>query len=153
MRTRNVALPVDSRIISLNASHLQAIESLLISCNLPFEDCAEHLENFIGVIRGDKLIAIGALQIKGSTALLRSIVVYSKMRGAGLAGDITRYLLNIAQDQGVREIYLLTETAESYFSRFGFRAVDRGAVPVEIQSTRQFGSLCPSSAQTMRLEL
>ncbi|MCH8104905.1 MAG: GNAT family N-acetyltransferase [Proteobacteria bacterium] len=153
MRIRNVALPVDSRIISLNASHLQAIESLLKSYNLPFEDCAEHLENFIGIIRGDKLIAIGALQIEGSTALLRSIVVYSEMRGAGLAVEITRYLLNIARNQGVRELYLLTETAESYFTRFGFCAVDRGTVPVEIQSTRQFGSLCPSSAQTMRLDL
>ena len=148
-----MTLPVDSQIISLNASHLQAIESLLKSYNLPFEDCAEHLENFIGIIRGDKLIAIGALQIEGSTALLRSIVVYSEMRGAGLAVEITRYVLNIARDQGVREIYLLTETAESYFTRFGFCAVDRGTVPVEIQSTRQFGSLCPSSAQTMRLDL
>ncbi len=111
------------------------------------------LENFIGIIRGDKLIAIGALQIEGSTALLRSIVVYSEMRGAGLTVEITRYLLNIAQDQGVREIYLLTETAENYFTRFGFCAVDRGTVPVEIQSTRQFGSLCPSSTQTMRLDL
>ena len=148
-----MALPGDSRIIRLNASHLQAIESLRKSCSVPFEECAEHLENFIGIIRGDKLIAIGALQIEGSTALLRSIVVYSEMKGEGLAAEITRYLLNIARDQGVRELYLLTETAESYFTRFGFCTVDRGTVPVEIQSTQQFGSLCPSSAQTMRLDL
>ena len=143
----------DPLIISLDASHLLAIEALLKNCDLPFEDCEEHLNNFIGMISDDRLIAIGALQLDGPIALLRSIVVDPEYRSAGLASDMTRHLLNTAKGKGVKEFYLLTETAEQYFTRFGFRAVDRDSLPKSIQETRQFNSLCPASAQAMRLEL
>ena len=148
-----MGLPGYHHIIDLNVSHLPTIEALLRSCDLPFEDCAEHLENFTGIIIGDKLVAIGALQITGSTALLRSIVVDSKNRGAGLAAEMTRHLLDTARDRSVRRLYLLTETAQAYFTRFGFYAVERDTLPQGIQNTRQFQSLCPASAQAMRLDL
>ena len=70
-----MGLPADRQVISLNTSHLSNIENLLQKCELPFEDCNEHLNNFFGMTSGDKLIATGALQIIGSVALLRSIAV------------------------------------------------------------------------------
>lgn len=146
-------LPVERQIIGLNKSHLSDIETLLQKCELPFEDCNEHLDNFFGITSGDRLCAIGALQIIGSVALLRSIAVLPDHRGKGLAAVITQYLLDLARSKGVNELYLLTETAEGYFAQFEFRTVDRDAVPDEIKSTRQFVSLCPSGAQTMRLHL
>jgi len=148
-----MGLPVDRRIISLNTSHLSDIETLLQNCELPFEDCNEHLDSFFGINSGGKLLAIGALQILGSVALLRSIAVLPEHRGKGLASLITQYLLDLARSNGIVELYLLTETAESFFARFEFRIVDRDTLPVEIKSTRQFASLCPLSAQAMRLHL
>ena len=111
------------------------------------------MNSFIGIINDDKLIAIGALQLDGPIALLRSIAVDPEYRSAGLAADMTRHLLRTAKQEGVKDLYLLTETAEQYFSRFGFHAVGRDTLPYGIRKTRQFESLCPASAQAMRLEL
>jgi len=152
-RVLSMGVPVDRQIIRLNTLHLSDIETLLQNCALPFEDCNEHLDCFFGVTSGDKLRAIGALQTLGSVALLRSIAVLPEDRGKGLAGIITQYLLDLARSKGIVELYLLTETAENYFTRFGFRIVDRDTVADEIKSTRQYTSLCPSSAQAMRLPL
>jgi amino-acid N-acetyltransferase len=144
---------VDQQIISLNASHLSDIETLLQKCELPFGDCNKHLENFFGIISGERLIAIGALQIKGSVALLRSIAVPRENRGRGLAALMTQHLLGMARSKHVRELYLLTETAELYFAKFGFCLVKRDTVPDAIKATHQFETLCPASAQAMRLYL
>jgi len=148
-----MGLPVDQAIISLNKSHLSEVEALLRKCELPYEDCNEHIDNFFGIADGDKLVVIGALEIKDSIALIRSIAVHPENRGKGLATAMTRHLLGVAQSKGVSELYLLTETAEYYFIRFGFCPVERDAVPTEIKSTRQFESLCPTSAQAMCLHL
>jgi amino-acid N-acetyltransferase len=141
----------DQAIFHLNASHLSDIETLLQQCALPFEDCKEELDNFYGITSGNDLIAIGALQIKGQFALLRSVAVLEGNRGMGLADRMTQHLLEVARTNGVRDIFLLTESAEHYFTRFGFEAVERNSVPAYVQSTRQFESLCPASAQAMRL--
>lgn len=143
----------DQAIIRLKASHLSAIEALLQKCDLPFEDCKEQLDNFYGINSGNDLIAIGALQIEGPVALLRSVAVLEGHRGMGLAVRMTQHLLEVSRTNRVRDIYLLTESAEHYFTRFGFQAVERNLVPAYVQSTRQFESLCPASAQAMRLKL
>ncbi len=144
---------VDQQIIALNEVHMAEIEALLQNSELPYEDCDEHLDNFFGIINDDRLIAIGALQLKGSVALLRSIAVSPEHRGQGLAAKITQHLLRVARSYHVRELYLLTETAERYFLKFGFCCVQRETVPDYIKTTRQFETLCPSGAQAMRLYL
>jgi amino-acid N-acetyltransferase len=143
----------EQAIIRLNASELSDIETLLQKCDLPFDDCNEQLDNFYGITSGNDLIAIGALQIEGQIALLRSVAVLEGNRGMGLAVRMTQHLLEVARTNGVRDIFLLTESAEHYFSRFGFQAVERDSVPAYVQSTRQFESLCPASAQAMHLIL
>jgi len=143
----------DQAIIHLNATHLTDIETLLQECALPFEDCKEQLDNFYGITSGNNLIVLGALQIKDPVALLRSVAVLEANRGMGLAVRMTRHLLELARTNGVRDIYLLTESAEHYFTRFGFQVVERKSLPAYIQFTRQFESLCPTSAQAMHLKL
>ena len=139
-------------IVSLKRSHISDIEALLERCDLPFSDCSEHIQNFVGVIKSDNLIAIGAVQYEDSVALLRSIAVHPDSRGQGLASAITHHLIEQAQSREMRQLYILTETAETYFSQFGFYSIPRQAAPVRIQATRQFESLCPSSAQLMCLD-
>jgi len=140
-------------IVPLKRSHISDIEALLECCDLPFTDCGEHIQNFSGVIKSDNLIAIGALQYEDSVALLRSIAVHPDYRGQGLASEMTRHLIEQARSREVRQLYILTETAESYFSRFGFYPISRQVAPASIQATQQFESLCPSNAQAMRLDL
>lgn len=140
-------------LIRLNYQDLADVEALLRLCDLPFEDCAEHIGGFVGCSDGNRLCAVGGMQHMGPIGLLRSIAVHPECRGQGLAADITRELLERARASGVTEVYLLTETAEQYFRDYGFFALDRNNLPPEIKSTRQFESLCPSSAQAMRLDL
>ena len=140
-------------IVSLNHSHIADIEALLGRCNLPAADCREQLQNFSGIIEGDQLIVVGAVQYHAEVGLLRSIAVHPEFRDRGLAATMTRHLLEKLKSHNVNEIYLLTETAVSYFERFGFSAIKRQSVADYIKTTRQFESLCPITAQAMRLDL
>ena len=140
-------------IVSLSRPQVADIEALLQLCDLPFEDCQLQVDNFAGIIVAGKLIATGALQYEGSVALLRSIAVHPNSRGRGLAGTMTRYLLEQARAREVKQLYILTETAETYFGRFEFYPILREAAPASIRATQQFQSLCPASAQAMRLDL
>jgi len=54
-----------------------------------------------------------------------------------------------AQSRGVREIYLLTTTAQRFFERLGYARVPREAAPVAIQRTQEFSTLCPSGSAFM----
>lgn len=148
-----MGLLVEQQVISLNKSHLSEIEALLAECELPFEDCNEHLDNFYGIIRDDRLVAVGALQVTGLVSLLRSIAVLPDYRGKGLAAAVTRHLIDLARSKRITQLFLLTETAEAYFIRFEFHPVDRDLVADDIKATRQFDSLCPSSARAMCLHL
>jgi N-acetylglutamate synthase-like GNAT family acetyltransferase len=55
-----------------------------------------------------------------------------------------------AQRLGVRDVYLLTTTAEQFFVRFGFTTVDRIEVPLSVRESVEFRSACPASATVMR---
>jgi len=46
-------------------------------------------------------------------------------------------------------LYLLTTTAEAYFERLSFKPVERQAAPPEVQATREYSALCPSSSSLM----
>lgn len=54
---------------------------------------------------------------------------------------------------GVRRLFLLTTTANEYFSGMGYRSVRRSEAPSPIRSTSQFSSLCPATAVCMMKEL
>ena len=43
--------------------------------------------------------------------------------------------------------------SERVFTRFGFRHVDRGAVPEPIRSSAEYRELCPASAAVMMREI
>ncbi|HET9726048.1 MAG TPA: hypothetical protein VFP28_03965, partial [Gemmatimonadales bacterium] len=51
---------------------------------------------------------------------------------------------------GVRDVYLLTTTAEHYFPRLGFACVGRETVPAALQASAEFTGACPVSAVVMR---
>jgi amino-acid N-acetyltransferase len=46
-------------------------------------------------------------------------------------------------------LYLLTTTAENFFTRFGFAVTDRANVPKPIAATCEFREACPASAAVM----
>ena len=145
---------ISGEIVDLQRGDIAQLEALLRSNHLPSEDCNQQAYNFCAIYDGDEVIAAGGIEPASERfGLLRSIVVQDKHRGKGLARRITSHLLQQAEIDGRVAIFLLTETATTYFASLGFQPLARAEVPAEIASTRQFTSLCPDSASCMCLQL
>lgn len=129
------------------ASDAAAITALLREALLPHEDFAPYLAHFL-VARdpaGGVVGAIGA-EVCGREALLRSFVVAQARRGAGIGQRLLASLERAGAAWGVERWWLLTTTAEKFFSVRGFRATPRAAVPPAIAATEEFRGLCPAVA-------
>lgn len=135
------------------AADWPAIERLLTDAGLPRDGGRDHLDQFIvGEIDGE-LICAGGLEVYGTNALLRSMVVTTAMRGKGWARKLLDQLIQDCASLGVTRLYLLTTTARTYFSRSGFAVVDRATIPEPVLQSREFQGACPASATAMALNL
>jgi len=126
---------------------LPAVLALLERSGLPTDGAAEHLETMVVAREGGRVVGAAALEPYRDGALLRSVVVEREHQGQGLGEALTSAALNLAS---VPNVYLLTTTAEKFFPRFGFVAVDRQSMPLSIQGSIEFQSACPASAIAMR---
>ena len=70
-----------------------------------------------------------------------------------MAGALCDAVERRAASLGARRLYLLTETAEEFFQRRGYRLAERTSAPKGIASSREFAAVCPTSAQLMLREL
>ena len=131
-------------------SDLEQVEALLRDARLPLEDARDAFR--VGFVAKEHKAIVGAvaLEMYPDSALLRSLVVDQAAQGKGLGGRLTQAAIEEAQRRGVYAIYLLTTTAEQFFPRFGFVAVDRQSMPLSIQGSIEFQSACPASAIAMR---
>ena len=127
-----------------------AIAALLSRCALPVDglaDCGDEL--FVARADGE-VVACAGLDVRGASALLRSVAVAPTHRGRGLGQRVTAQALERADALGLDAVYLLTTTAEQFFPRFGFVPVERRDVPADIRGSVEFTSACPASAIVMR---
>jgi amino-acid N-acetyltransferase len=127
-----------------------AVVNLLEAAQLPTAGLKPSLPDFLVAEAAGQLVGAIGLEVYGEDALLRSAVVAAGRRGTGLGRDLVESLLERARSRGVREIYLLTTTAEHYFPRFGFARIPRGAVSLEVRASEEFQGACPDSAVAMR---
>lgn len=125
---------------------------LLDENHLPREGLMLHLSTTLVARNAAGVIASAALEVHGDAALLRSVAVASPHRGAGLGIRITRAAMEWAQRLGVTRVFLLTETAEAFFAKQGFRKVARDAAPESIRGSVEFAAACPASAVAMERE-
>jgi amino-acid N-acetyltransferase len=148
-----ITLPNNFSFIEVTSDDLDRVQTLLRSNQLPFEDCGNHLSNFIGIAQESQIIAIGGFEPVDGFALLRSVSVDSQFRGLGLGSSLIKQILGQLRLLKLEAVYILTETADQYFSQLGFKAIERDKLPVDIQTTQQCQTLCPGSAIAMRLVL
>jgi len=128
---------------------MPSVRALLESGGLPTIDLLSSNPMFIVACEGTRVVGTGALQHFGSTALLRSVVVRSELRGSGLGRTIVRELERIASGARIAQLVLLTQTARHFFENQGYRVIDRGEAPQEVQGSEEFRLLCPASATCM----
>lgn len=127
-----------------------ALGVLLQSADLSTEDITpEMLEHFLVAHLGKALVGSAGLDVQGEAGLLRSVAVDEAHRGLGLGKRLVEAMEDHARAAGMRELYLLTTTAENFFSGLGYRKVPREQAPADIAATEQFTSLCPSSSSFM----
>jgi arsenite methyltransferase len=136
-----------------SAADLGAIHALLASLGLPTEGIDAHVSSALVAREGGAVVGAVALELYDQAALLRSLAVRPDRQGAGLGQRLTEAALALARQRGVRELYLLTETADGFFPRFGFERVERDAVAPAVRGSIEFTSACPESARAMRLGL
>lgn len=130
-----------------------AIEDLLLKSELPLDGAREHLDNFVVGTLDGQIACAGGLEIYGSDALLRSVVVAQRLRGQGHGAALVATLTRIAREGGVSRLFLLTTTAASYFSAVGFVPTTRDDVPESVRQSREFQDACPASATVMTLQV
>ena len=132
---------------------LDQASALLAASGLPLEGFAEHLGGAVVATRGGQVVGVVELEMYGDSALLRSLAVTASDRGARLGERLTSDALVLARERGVRDVYLLTQTAERFFPRFGFATEDRALAPEPIRQSKQFRGACPESAVMMHVRL
>ena len=136
------------------AADLTAIRSLLDQARLPSADVGTGPGARFWVLReGDRCIGAVGLETYGNSGLLRSLVVAPESRGAGFGVRLLDALENAARGSGLKQLVLLTQTAERFFAQRGYTVIERASAPIELRESTEFKSLCPASATCMSKSL
>ena len=144
---------VDAPAIAVRPAHdadWVAVERLLAGAGLPTVGAREHLADFLVAEATGQLIGTIGLERYTDGALLRSAAVDAAWRGRGVGARMAIMLIEASDARGDRALYLLTETAESWFPKFGFERIERALVPPGVQTSVEFTGACPASAVAMR---
>jgi N-acetylglutamate synthase-like GNAT family acetyltransferase len=134
-------------------AHLHAVLTLLTAVSLPCEGVVGHFPHFLVAHEGGTLVGVVGLEYYGASALLRSLAVTPAARGQGLARALTLRALHAAREQGIAQIFLLTETAAEFFPQFGFRRIAREETDAAVQASVEFRLARCQSAICMRCTL
>ena len=126
---------------------------MLSNFNLITQDIDFINHYYIGLPSCQCYAAAGGLEFHFPYALVRSVVVLPRYQRRGYARIICNALSARAIRNNIEELYLLTESAQGFFEKVGFAAVDRSNVPAPIRNTGQFSSLCPADAVIMKKQL
>jgi amino-acid N-acetyltransferase len=132
---------------------LREMQSLLRDGALPVDGVAAHIDAFLVAEQEGVLLGMVGLEQYGDAALLRSLMVHERARGAGLGAQLVRAIEAEAAQGGVRTLVLLTTTASTWFPRFGYEYTTREAVPAAVTASEEFQGACPASATVMQKTL
>ena len=126
------------------------VARLLAQCGLPSDDILpEHLANFVLARDGESEVGVAGLQVLGSSGLVRSVGVLPHHRSRGLGTKLLAAVEDRARRQGVKQLFLLTHDAQSFFLAHGYTELSRDSAPPEVQGCSQFGSSCCGAATLM----
>ena len=129
-----------------------AIERLLTESGLPLEGL-EIAHPTAVVARteapGRSIVGCAAVERYGSFGLLRSVCVAPDHRGTGLGRELVAATERLAAEQGISDLYLLTETAVDWSPRLGYQPTTRAAVPAAVAASPEFTTACPQSAAVL----
>lgn len=132
---------------------LPDILALLERSGLPVAGLAQHIASTVVIRDGARLAGCAAIEPYGTAGLLRSVAVDPSQQGRGLGTQLTEAAIALARGRGIQTLYLLTETATDFFTRFGFAVIPRADVAAAVRESVEFTTACPASAVAMVREL
>jgi len=139
---------VGYQLVIAEGSIKKDVIALLEQNELPVSDI-DDTKILFALTDGHKIIGTGGLEIFHDCALLRSLSVKRDWQGKGLGKSITHQLEHICRGKGIKHIYLLTETAEDFFNKQGYKAVDRASAPFSIKNSSEFTTVCSTTGILM----
>jgi amino-acid N-acetyltransferase len=139
---------LEHQLVIAHGSLIKEVIALLQQNQLPVSDIDEKKILF-ALVERDRVIGTGGLEFFDDCALLRSLSVTKDLRGKGLGKAITHELEKICREKGTVNVYLLTETAENFFTNEGYQAIKRADAPLSIKNCSEFTTVCPSTGILM----
>ena len=140
-------------IRSASSADLTPARALLVANALPLDGFPDHPECVWVAADREHVVGVVALELFPDGALLRSLAVQQGVRGQHLGRLLVAAALNDARRRDLGVVYLLTTTAESFFTRLGFGIVARDEVPGSLLGSVEFRSACPTTATAMLMRL
>lgn len=140
----------DTTLRKAKKAEIPAIKELLRASGLPHEDVDPARQDLIVAVRKQEILGCIGVEKYGEHGLLRSLAVGESCRGKGLGTELVEKLIAHSRAGGVKELYLLTLTADRFFENLEFSRLDREAVPAAIGQTTEFESICPVSSICMK---
>ncbi|ULQ51814.1 arsenic resistance N-acetyltransferase ArsN2 [Flavihumibacter fluvii] len=132
------------------AEDFSSVCALLESEQLPISDLRKDMKHFFLAIIGETTVGAIGLDPYGSAGLLRSMIVLPGYRHMGIAAYLVETLETHAKQQAIKELFLITNTAEGFFTKMGFNKISKDQLPVTVASSAEFNGLCPASSSIMK---
>ncbi|UCH11478.1 MAG: GNAT family N-acetyltransferase [Fidelibacterota bacterium] len=129
------------------------IRNLLTAAGLEDAGLDDHLATTLLAWRGPRLVGCAALELYDGSALMRSVAVHPADQGKGLGLCLVDAMLDLARQYDINQVYLLTDTANGFFRKFGFDAIDLSHVPADVKQSSEFSMACAQSALVMKVTL
>lgn len=141
------------KLVVAESAHYTAVAALLENADLATADLDSALTGFVVLLDNGRVVAAGGLETLGANTaaggLIRSVVVDPAFQSRGIGKRIHQRLEQDARDRNLADLYLLTDTAESFFAQLGYAPMARDSAPAELQAVPQFAWLCPANAVVM----
>lgn len=129
------------------------VRSLLQNAGLPLDDIDSSPVDFLVMREAGQVVGVVGLESASGVGLLRSLAVLPSLHGQGRGGALVAAAERLAEQRGIDDIYLLTDTVPGFFALHDYLRVHRNSAPLAIRQTRQFAALCPSTAVCMHKRL
>lgn len=136
-------------IIKASDEDLESVNSLLKLVGLPIEGVTDNFHNFFVAWEKNQLQGCAGIEIYEDVGLIRSVAVHPSFQGRGLGRKLVETIQRFSVENGLKEIYLLTETAKEFFSKQEYVIIPRNEADIKVKQSIEFTSLCPVSATCM----
>lgn len=145
---------IDYEIRKATGNDLTEILELLKRVGLPTAGVNNNISNFmVSTSRSNELLAVIGMEIAGANGLLRSLACDPNFCKQGIAAELVAAAVTAGREQGVKNLYLMTQSAEKYMRKFGFKTIERHDIPEDLLKQSELDSVCPTCSTCMSLAL